>query len=182
MAKQFEEIDDTLKAFIQSQNIFFVATADVDGKVNLSPKGGDSLRVLEPNRVIWLNLTGSGNETAAHILNKNRITIMLCAFDGKPLILRLYGTAKIYYEQDKEWAELINHFPDYSGKRQIFDVTVELVQTSCGYAVPNYEFLSERNELDNWAVKQGPEKIKKYWEDNNRFSVDGKPTGIPTND
>ena len=136
MAKQYSEISDDLKHFIEAQKIYFVATAGSDGHVNLSPKGMESLRVLGKNRVVWLNVTGSGNETAAHIQENPRMTIMFAAFDGSPMILRLYGNARVIHRNDSEWSELIALFNPISGARQIFDLSVELVQTSCGMAVP----------------------------------------------
>ncbi|WP_343069124.1 pyridoxamine 5'-phosphate oxidase family protein [Hymenobacter citatus] len=128
-----------------------MGTAAADGRVNISPKGQDTLRVLDANRVAWLNLTGSGNETAAHLLAVNRITLMWCAFEGKPNILRLYGTATVYHPRDAEWAELLPLFPPLPGARQIVVVEVELVQTSCGMAVPFFDYRAERNGLHETA-------------------------------
>lgn len=178
MAEQFPTITDELKQFIEQQKIFFVATADRDGRVNVSPKGMDSLRVIDGNRIIWLNYTGSGNETAAHLLAQNRITLMFCSFDKKPLILRLYGQGKAIYQTDSEWSELSAHFQLAPGSRQFFDVTIDLVQTSCGYAVPFFEFISDRDLLAKWAENKGPNGIKDYWQEKNRLSLDGKETGI----
>lgn len=179
MAKFFEKLSSALTGFIEDQQMFFVATADVDGRVNLSPKGLDSLRVLSPHRIIWLNLTGSGNETAAHILGVNRMTLMFCSFKGNPLILRVYGSAKAIYPGDPEWAELKSEFPEMAGARQIFDMAIESVQTSCGYAVPLYEFVDQRSRLLESAEQKGEAGIKQYWADRNTESIDGKPTGIP---
>jgi len=178
MAKKLDQITPPLQTFIEVQKMFFIGTADVDGRVNVSPKGLDSLKVLSPNRLIWLNLTGSGNETAAHILKKNRMTIMFCSFEGKPLILRLYGHAKIHHEGDAEWQELIAHFPVYLGARQIFDVEIDLVQTSCGFAVPFYTFEGHREQLDKWSANKGEAGIKQYWQEKNTISLDGKETDI----
>jgi hypothetical protein len=178
MGKQFSEISVTSQEFIKNQQIFFVATATHDSRVNLSPKGMDSFRVIDKNRIIWLNVTGSGNETAAHLLENNRMTVMFCAFEGKPMILRLYGTAKAIHERDPKWKELITKFPETSGKRQIFDMNVDLVQTSCGMSVPFFEYQEERSDLSNWAEKKGKEGIQEYWEKNNQTSLDGKPTNI----
>ena len=158
--------------------MFFVATADVDGRVNLSPKGLDSLRVLSPERILWLNLTGSGNETAAHLLAVNRMTLMFCALSGNPLILRVYGHARTIHPDDADWAELYAHFPDLAGARQIFDLTIENVQTSCGYAVPLYDFVAQRSRLTDSFEQRGPEKTREYWQEKNTVSIDGKPTGI----
>ncbi|MDJ1485083.1 pyridoxamine 5'-phosphate oxidase family protein [Cytophagaceae bacterium YF14B1] len=178
MGKQFAEIDASTREFIENQKIFFVGTAAPDGRVNVSPKGMDTLRILGSNRVVWLNLTGSGNETAAHLQESNRMTLMFCAFEGKPNILRLYGTASMIYAKDDTWTDLITLFPPIAGARQIIDVSVDLVQSSCGMAVPFMDFQSEREELMHWAEKQGPEKIEEYWSRKNRYSIDGKPTGM----
>ena len=134
-------LTDRLIEFIQRQHLFFTGTAGVDGTVNVSPKGLDTFHVAGPNRVLWLNLTGSGNETAAHVLEQNRITVMFCSFDQDPLILRLYGQAAIHHAGDPEWDKWIETFPPLSGTRQIFDVTIDRVQTSCGFGVPQYTCL-----------------------------------------
>ena len=178
MGKRIESLTPHLEQFIAEQKMFFVGTAMSEGHINISPKGLDTLRVLSSNRVIWLNLTGSGNETAAHILESNRITLMFCAFEGKPLILRLYGTAKVYHERDAMFTELISHFPDLEGSRQIFDVQIDLVQTSCGFGVPLMDYNGERTILKDWADKKGDAGIKAYWKEKNTVSLDGKETGI----
>ncbi len=178
MAKLFPQLTDTLTQFIQEQVIFFVGTAAPTGTVNVSPKGMDSLRILTPNRLIWLNLTGSGNETAAQILQQNRMTIMFCSFGEKPLILRVYGTASIIHPSDENWQDLIAQFPNYSGARQIFDVSIEQVQTSCGFAVPKMDFVSDRDQLTKWATHKGEEGIQQYWKDRNTVSLDGFKTDL----
>lgn len=178
MAKQFTEIEPPLRKFIEDQKMFFVGTAAAEGRVNVSPKGMDTLRVLTSNRVLWLNLTGSGNETAAHLLESNRITLMFCAFEGKPTILRLYGTASVIQPRDATWSELIGLFPTLPGARQLVDVTVDLVQTSCGFGVPLMEYSGDREVLNDWAAKQGEEKLKQYRAQKNKISLDGKPTGL----
>ncbi|MFT7222638.1 MAG: hypothetical protein ACI82Z_000161 [Cellvibrionaceae bacterium] len=178
MAEKFSALTDKHVAFIESQHIFFVGTAVGDGFVNVSPKGMDSFRVITDSRVVWLNLTGSGNETAAHVLENSRMTIMFCSFDKQPLILRLYGQARIVHPRDNNWPQLAELFPQYTGARQIFDVDVELVQTSCGYAVPYYELVGERPTLDKWADKRGRKGIEEYWKEKNTKSLDGKQTGI----
>ena len=178
MAKQFAEIEPAIQTFIEQQHVFFVGTAAADGRVNVSPKGQDTLRVLGRNRVAWLNLTGSGNETAAHLRELNRITLMWCAFEGKPNILRLYGTATVYHPRDAEWAELLPLFPPLPGSRQIVVVDVDLVTTSCGMAVPLLDFRAERNDLNRSMEKRGPELVQEYWQEKNARSLDGKPTGI----
>ncbi|MCE7039424.1 pyridoxamine 5'-phosphate oxidase family protein [Dyadobacter sp. CY312] len=178
MGKKYDHISPELQAFIQNQKIYFVATAMSSGTVNLSPKGMDSLRIIDGNRVMWLNVTGSGNETATHLLENDRITIMFCAFEGKPVILRLYGHGKSYHPFDPEWNEYIDLFPELPGARQIFDVKVDVVQTSCGMSVPFMDYDREREELNKWATKKGEEGIQKYWEEKNVVSFDGHETGI----
>ncbi|AQS94554.1 pyridoxamine 5'-phosphate oxidase [Polaribacter sp. BM10] len=178
MSKFYTKLTSRLQKFIEAQKIFFVATAPTSGRINLSPKGMDSFRVVSENRVLWLNVTGSGNETAAHLLENNRITIMFCAFEGAPNILRLYGKGKEIKEGDTSWNDLINLFPETPGTRQIFDITVESAQTSCGMSIPFFEYKSERNELNDWAAKQGKEGISKYWEEKNQTSIDGLPTHL----
>ncbi|MBX0289108.1 pyridoxamine 5'-phosphate oxidase family protein [Hymenobacter sp. HSC-4F20] len=178
MGKQYPAISADTQAFIEQQHIFFVGTAAADGRVNISPKGQDTLRVLDANRVAWLNLTGSGNETAAHLLEANRITLMWCAFQGKPNILRIYGTATVYHPRDVEWAELLPLFPPLPGSRQIVVVEADLVQTSCGMAVPFFDYRAERHELNDYMEKRGPEQVAQYWHNRNARSIDGKPTGI----
>jgi hypothetical protein len=180
MADFFESITDRLREFIEQQHIFFVGTAACDGRVNVSPKGMQTLRVLDPNRVVWLNLTGSGNETAAHLIDTNRMTLMFCSFDRKPLILRVYGTATEVQPDQAEWPDLSAHFPDLPGARQIFDVSVDSVQTSCGYAVPRMTFDEERELLSTWANKKGPDGVAAYHQEKNVVSIDGLPTGMRT--
>lgn len=179
MAKLLEAISADLQRFIERQHIFFVGTAMAEGRVNVSPKGMDTFKVMGPNRVVWLNLTGSGNETATHILRNDRMTIMFCSFDKKPLILRLYGNARIYHEQDQSYLDLITEFPEFLGARQIIDMTVDLVQTSCGYAVPKMDFKEERSQLDAWALNRGKDRIRDYWQEFNTVSLDGHETGMP---
>jgi len=181
MGQQFSELSEQHKQFIKEQKIFFVGTATTDSKINISPKGMDSLRVLSNNRVIWLNVTGSGNETAAHIQENPRMTVMFAAFEGKPLILRLYGNSKVIHKNNSEWKTLIQLLNPLPGARQIFDLSIELVQTSCGMGVPYYDYVDERNMLNKWAEKQGPEGVKEYWRKKNQVSLDGKPTNILTN-
>lgn len=178
MAKFYDKLTPRLQKFIEAQKIFFVATAPSEGRINLSPKGMDSFRVLDSNRVLWLNVTGSGNETAAHLLESNRITIMMCAFEGAPNILRLYGKGKEIKEGDKNWDELITLFPETPGTRQIFDITIESAQTSCGMSIPFLEYKGEREELNEWAASKGKEGIKEYWKEKNQTSIDGLPTNI----
>jgi len=178
MGKKLEHITEELKNFIKTQKIFFVGTAMKEGRVNISPKGMDTFRILGPNKIVWLNLTGSGNETATHLQENERMTIMFCAFEGKPLILRLYGNARIFHERDSAYREYIELFPTIAGSRQIIEMEIDLVQTSCGFAVPFMDFKEERTQLKSWAEKQGKENIKNYWKEKNTISLDGYETGI----
>lgn len=179
MAQQYPEITDRLRTMIEAQHVFFVATAARDGRVSVSPKGLDSIRVLGPNRVVWLNGTGSGNETAAHLLDTNRMTLMFCSFVREPMILRLYGTARAIHATDAGWDELLALFPPMQGARNIFDVTVDLVQTSCGYGVPFYDYVGDRPLMGSWAARKGDDGLLLYQQEHNRESIDGFPTGLP---
>jgi hypothetical protein len=178
MSKLLEELTPVLEDFIRQQHLFFVATARKEGRVNLSPKGMDTFRILNANKIVWLNLTGSGNETAAHLAANPRMTIMFCAFEGKPLILRLYGQAQVYHERDETYQQYIGLFEADAGARQIITLEIDLVQTSCGYAVPVMTYEEERTLLKNWSNKQGRRKMKQYWKDNNQVSLDGDDTAI----
>ncbi len=168
------------QAFILEQPLFFVATAARDGRVNLSPKGMDTLRLAAEDRIVWLNLSGSGNETAAHIRDTPRMTLMFCAFEGEPLILRVYGSAKVIHPRQPEWQALIPQFPELAGSRQIFDLTVELTQTSCGTGVPVMPFERSRGETElvPYYEEMGPDGVAKYWGRKNTKNIDGQPTGI----
>lgn len=178
MAAFYDSLDEKLIKFIQQQKIFFVATAAAEGRVNLSPKGYDALKVLGPNRIVWLNLSGSGNETAAHILAVNRMTLMFCSFSGPPNIMRVYGSAKAIHPRDSEWSELISNFDELVGARQLFDVKVESVQTSCGFGVPLFEYEGDRDTLLKHAEKKGDVRRKSDWALKNNRSIDGLDTGI----
>ncbi|WP_040768902.1 pyridoxamine 5'-phosphate oxidase family protein [Tsukamurella sp. 1534] len=179
MATQYDHITERLREFVEAQHMFFVATAAPDGRVNVSPKGLDSLRVVGANRVVWLNGTGSGNETAAHLLRNPRMTLMFCSFDAKPLILRFYGTATAVHAGDQRWPEMLALFPAMRGARNAFDVHVELAQTSCGFGVPRYEYEGQRTLMDSWATNKGEEGLERYRRDRNALSIDGFPTGLP---
>lgn len=178
MAEQFDSLSEALVQFIEQQPVFFVATAAPEGRVNLSPKGQQSLKVLAPNQILWENFTGSGNETAAHLLQCQRMTLMWCAFSGPPMILRAYGQAQAIHPRDAEWQQCTTTLPPSMGTRQYFRVNLDLVQTSCGYAVPLMSYQQDRVALDKWADKKGPEGIEAYWQEKNQLSIDGKPTGI----
>lgn len=182
MGQQFSEISERLRSFIEAQHVFFVGTAARDGRVNVSPKGLDSLRVLSPTRVVWLNGTGSGNETAAHLLDHPRMTVMFCSMDAKPLILRLYGTARAVHAGDAEWDELLGLFPPMQGARNMFVLDIDLVQTSCGFGVPLMDFRADRQTMAQWAAKKGDDGILAYQQEKNRVSLDGLPTGLPEPD
>jgi len=178
MGKQYESLSEKLIEFITEQKIFFVGTATGDSRVNVSPKGMDSLRILNNNRAIWLNVTGSGNETSAHVQLDPRMTIMFCAFEGPPLILRLYGTARVVHKKDDDWQELFAYFNPLPGARQIFDLSIEMVQTSCGMATPYFEYSGDRELLSDWAKQKGDEGLTQYWEEKNQISIDNIPTNI----
>lgn len=175
-----KKLNGTLRSFIEKQPVFFVATAADTGRVNLSPKGTDSLRILDDNRLLWLNLSGSGNETAGHIRLQNRITLMFCAFDGDPLILRLYGTARVVHPRDADWDDLIGQFPKMAGSRQMFDVNVEALQTSCGSGVPVMSFERDRvpDDLLPFYDEMGPEGVTDYWRRKNTETIDGFDTKL----
>jgi len=178
MSEKFTALAEQHIEFIQDQHLFFVGTAGSEGFVNVSPKGMDSFRVINNSQVVWLNLTGSGNETAAHVLENKRMTVMFCSFAKQPLILRLYGKAETIHPRDKEWSGLAALFPDYTGARQFFVLDIEMVQTSCGYAVPYYELKGERPTLTKWADNRGRDGVEQYWEEKNTTSINDKETGI----
>lgn len=178
MADRYPALEEDHIRFIGKQHLFFVGTAGSDGYINVSPKGMDSFRVIGPLEVAWLNLTGSGNESAAHVLENGRMTVMFCSFDKQPLIMRLYGQARVIHPRDEEWEALSGLFPDSVGARQVFRLVLDLVQTSCGYGVPRFDLKSERQTLTKWASQKGPEGIDQYWREKNTVTLDGKPTGI----
>lgn len=176
MAEFFDQLNEKHIDFIGNQHIFFVGTAASSGKVNVSPKGMDSLRVLDENRIAWLNFTGSGNETAAHIQDVNRMTLMFCSFDKQPLILRVYGSADVIYPRHELFDTYIELFGEQTGTRQFFDLDIDMVQTSCGWAVPEMSMIAERKTLANYMEK-GKERLPEAWQ-KNQTSIDGLPTGI----
>lgn len=180
MAKFFDSIGDDHRAFIEAQHMFFVASAplNADGHVNLSPKGQDSLRVLAPNSVAYLDLTGSGNETSAHLRENGRITLMFCAFAGPPKILRLYGRGETVLPDSPAWDELFPLFDPIPGARQIIRVDVSKVQTSCGFAVPNYKYVGQRDTLTRWADSKGEDGLVTYRRQKNTRSLDGLLTPL----
>ena len=179
MAEMFPALTPEQIEFIGQQHVFFVGTAGAEGRVNVSPKGMDSFRVLAANQAVWLNVTGSGNETAAHVAENSRMTVMFCSFDRQPLILRLYGTAEVVHPRDEaRWSSYSALFKELAGARQFYTFNIDLVQTSCGYAVPHYEQPSERVTLRKWANNKSEEELTAYWEKRNQLSIDGKPTHI----
>jgi Pyridoxamine 5'-phosphate oxidase len=181
MGKRYDRLQPDQIDFIGAQHIFFTATAAPGARVNLSPKGMDSLKVVSPARILWLNLTGSGNETAAHLALDPRITLMWCSFTARPLILRAYGTARAIHRNDTDWPDRAAQLPDQPGARQIVDVSIDLVQSSCGFAVPFMDFRDERPVLKDWAIGKGPDGLHTYWDERNRQTIDGLPTGIEAN-
>ncbi|MFM4704591.1 pyridoxamine 5'-phosphate oxidase family protein [Aeromonas bivalvium] len=180
MGQLFEALSPRHVTFIEAQKIYFVGTAAREGTVNLSPKGGDSLRILGPNTLAWLNLTGSGNESAAHVLQHPRMTVMFCAFEGAPLILRAYGRARVLHRGDTEWESALARFPASVAARQVFLLDIERVQTSCGMSVPLYDYQGDREDLANWSARQGREGIEAYWRKKNQRSLDGLESEILT--
>ena len=182
MGKQFEGLSEEHTAFIAQQPVFFVATVPLPGgHVNISPKGMDSLRVVSSNRIVWLNLTGSGNETAPQLAADPRITLMWMSTTLKPMILRAYGTGRAVHRNDPDWPALADLLPDQPGARQIVEVSIDLVQSSCGYAVPFLEFRAERPTLKSWAEGKGEDGIRSYWAERNATTLNGQPTGIGAN-
>jgi hypothetical protein len=177
MAQFFEGLSSRLIEFIRAQQVFFVASAAMDSRVNLSPKGLDTLRVLDETTVAYLDITGSGNETAAHVLHGGRITMMFCSFGEKPLILRLYGKGEIIRPHDPTWNDLIERFDPLPGQRQIVLLHIESIQTSCGFGVPRMELIEPRPTLSQWAAGKGAEGILEYRAKKNVRSIDGLPTG-----
>jgi hypothetical protein len=180
LAKAFSVLEQSHRDFIARQHLFFVASAAATGHVNLSPKGLDSLRILGPTSVAYLDLTGSGNETAAHLLADGRLTLMFCAFDGAPLILRLYGKGKSLFRGSADYADLLaSAFGGMEplGARQIVRLEIERVQTSCGFGVPLFSFDGDRPTLERWAEAKGEDGLEAYRYEKNRISIDGFPAG-----
>jgi hypothetical protein len=180
MGKQFERIEPEHRAFIERQKIFFVASAPPKGRINVSPKGLSSFRVLGENDVAYLDCTGSGSETRAHLIasDDRRLTIMFCAFEGDPVILRLYGQAQSLMRGTPEYASLIAQFEEVPGARQIVRLAVDLVQTSCGMGVPLFDYKQERGSLVRYWTTHGIDNLRKYWRLKNMKSIDGLPTGL----
>jgi Pyridoxamine 5'-phosphate oxidase len=180
MGETYKELNEDLRKFLLSQPCFFVATAPITdtGHVNVSPKGLDTLRVLSPNEVAYLDLTGSGNETSAHLLENGRMTLMVCSFEERPRILRLYGRGAVHVPTSNRWRELLPTFGRIEGARQIITLGIERAATSCGYGVPLMEFKSHRPTLARWAANKGTEGLERYREEKNLASIDGLPTHL----
>ena len=181
MATFYDSISPDLQEWIEAQHIFFVASAPLsaEGHVNLSPKGLDCLRVLGPNRVAYLDLTGSGNETSAHLAENGRITFMFCSFGRAPRITRLFGRGETILPGSAEWNRLAEHFPSgYAGVRQIISADIYQAQTSCGFAVPFMQFVEDRETLRDWAAKKGESGIADYQVKQNSVSLDGLPSAM----
>ncbi len=179
MGSKHTTLNSRLKNFIEQQPLFFVATA-ANGRVNVSPKGMDSLRILSDTRISWLNLSGSGNETAAHLRTHPRMTLMFCSMGDKPMILRVYGSATVLHPRDHNWDRAIALFPTMAGSRQVFNLEIDLVHTSCGTGVPVMQFERTRadQELLPFYDEMGQSGVESYWSRKNTLSIDGEPTGI----
>ncbi len=179
MSEFFDRITPELAQFIEAQLVFFVATAPPEGRINLSPKGMDTFRVLDEKRVAYLDFTGSGNETAAHLLHDGRITIMFCSFESNARIARIYGRGVVIHPGDERWPELVANFPKLPGVRQVMEIRVESAMTSCGYAVPRMGELAPRDTLEKYWIKKGEDGKERCWQSHNLRSIDGLPTGMP---
>ena len=182
MAKQFKVLEDNHQQFIRDQKIFFTASATGDSRVNVSPRSTSEFKIVDESRVLYLDKTGSGSETAAHLLADGRLTFMFCSVEGQPLIMRLYGRGFSVYENAENFALLIDkHFDSVRppGTRQLVVMDIDLVQTSCGFAVPLFDYQGEREILDQWASNKGADGVREYQEKNNAISMDGLPTGLP---
>jgi Pyridoxamine 5'-phosphate oxidase len=177
MGKVYADIDTSLRSFIEAQHVFFVATAPLDrsGHVNVSPKGLDTLRVIGPHTVAYLDYVGSGAETIAHLRENGRIVIMLCAFAGPPKIVRLHGRGEAFEPQDSEYGQLRGLFPEFPSGRTVIRIAVDRISDSCGYGVPGYAYEGERTQLPNWAERKGSQGLADYQKEKNRMSVDNLP-------
>lgn len=180
MGIKTNKLNGSFRTFIESQPLFFVATAAPSGRVNMSPKGLDSLRILSDTEILWLSVSGSGNETAAHIRQLPRMTLMFCAFTGDPFTLRVYGEADAFHAHDPEWDDLLQNFPTYAGARNIYRLKIDLVTTSCGTGVPEMEVKRPRaeTELEPWYAAMSDDQMNAFWRKKNLTSLDGDPTGL----
>ena len=181
MATKFDKLNSEIIRFIGDQHIYFCATAGKEGYVNVSPRDTKTLKIINDNKIVWLNFTGSGNETSTHIQENGRMTLMFCGFEQEALMLKIYGQAKVYHPRDKQYNELISLFDDdknFVGNRQIFELDIELAITSCGEGVPYFDYQGEREALKTWSNQKGKDGIKEYWKENNSISIDGVDTKI----
>ena len=178
MAKFYPALTEDLIDFMRAQHLFFIASATAEGRINVSPKGLQSFLILSPTQVAYLDLTGSGIETAAHVQADGRLTLMFCSLEEAPLILRLYGQGAVVRPTDADWDRLYRLFPSLPGARQIIILNIESVQTSCGFGIPRYRYCGERDELVNWAMKKGSAGLRQYRAEKNRLSIDGLPSGL----
>ena len=182
MSAFYDALTPEIIKFVEAQPMFFTATAPAAGRINLSPKGMDTFRVLDEHTVAWLDLTGSGNETATHIRENGRITLMFCGFGAEARIVRLYGTGQVIRPHHAEFEALRRRFPDYPGVRQIMQVTIASAMTSCGYGVPRMELVKERETLAAYWAKRGDDAASRYWREHNVHSIDGLESGILDDD
>lgn len=171
MAKpRFNCLQDQHLSFIAEQQMFFVATAAPEGRINMAPKDAASLKIMEPDRILWVNLTGAENETGAHLAESSRMTLMWCSFTRTPMILRVYVQANLIHSRDNAWSDLFKHFPVRLGSRQILDMTVDFVLKFCGSGVPLCDFVGHRDTLHRWEEKKGKEGLQRHWEEYNQTS------------
>lgn len=185
LAKQFDRLSKDHRDFIARQHIFFAASATTQSRINVSPREIGALRIVGDATALYLDRTGSGNETAAHMRADGRLTLMLCSFSGPPQIMRLYGKGcSIGWDTPEFEALILEHYDNVSpmGARQIMKLDIDLVQTSCGYGVPLFKYQAERSAIDNWHDNKGPDGIQDYWQANNLTSMDGLPTGLKLRD
>lgn len=183
MGKDYTEIDERIQRWMTRQHMFFVATAPLsaDGLVNVSPKGGDTLRVIGPRQLAYVDYGGSGIETVAHIRENERITLMMCAFDGPPNIYRFFGRGRVVEQHEEEFARLLEHFPEQFSVRNLIVIDVDRIMDSCGYGVPEYDFRKHRDSMPNWVAAKTKEELREYRNKNNQKSLDGLP-GLTFND
>lgn len=181
MAKRHLQLEPHHRRFIADQHVFFTASAAPTGRVNVSPRSIDLFRLLTDRAAVYLDRTGSGNETAAHLAIDPRLTIMFCAFDGPPLVMKLYGRGRVLHRDSEEFGALLrDRFEGAAplGARQMIRLDIDLVQTSCGYGVPLFEYQAERSQINAWAQAKGPDGIEAYWHEKNTVSMDGFPTHL----
>jgi hypothetical protein len=180
MGRTYDAIDEPLADFLRAQRVFFVGTAPADGgHVNVSPKGLESFAIVGPRAVAYLDLTGSGVETIAHLRENGRITFLFCAFEGPPRLVRLYGHGRVVPADAPGFATLASRFPSYASARAVIEVTLDRIADSCGYGVPRYRYEGERSQLLDWAAKKGPDGVVAYRAERNAESIDGLPGLVP---